>query len=88
MLNTVTLKRHADLVDRMANALGLDLEEAIQSGQLRIDSLGEAVLSCTGCSNPEGCERWLEMQTGRAKDAPGICRNVQMFTDLKAGRPT
>lgn len=86
MLNSTTLKRHADLVDRMAATLGLDLEEAVQSGQLRVDSLSDAVLACTGCSNPDGCDRWLEMQNGRAPEAPGLCRNVRLFEDLKAGR--
>ena len=86
MLNSTTLKRHAALVDRMADTLGLDLEEAVLSGQMRFDSLSDAVLACTACSNPEGCERWLEMQTGRAPEAPGICRNTRMFEDLKAGR--
>lgn len=86
MTDQPILRRHADLVDRMASALGLDLEEIMMAGQLQIDTLGDAVLSCTGCSNPEGCEHWLDMQTGTAAAAPAICRNSEMFDLLRAGK--
>lgn len=78
--------RHADLVDRMANSLGIDLEEKILEGQLQIDTLGDAVLSCTGCSDPDGCERWLESREGVAHDAPAMCRNGELFKLLKQGK--
>ena len=86
MTNSTTLRRHADLVDRMANALGLDLEELMMAGQVQIDTLGDAVLNCSGCTNPEGCEHWLDMQTGAARTAPEICRNVDLFAMLKDGK--
>ncbi len=86
MQNTTTLKRHAALMDRMATTLGLDLEEKIMAGQLQIDSLGDAVLRCTGCENPDGCEHWLDIQTSRADATPAVCRNANMFKMLKAGK--
>ncbi|WP_299848818.1 DUF6455 family protein [uncultured Roseovarius sp.] len=86
MTNPTNLRRHADLVDRMATTLGLDLEEITIAGQLQIDTLGEAVMACTGCTNADGCERWLEMQTKTAPAAPGMCRNSDLFERLKAGR--
>ena len=86
MTNQTTLHRHADLVDRMANVLGLDLEEMMMAGQMQIDTLGDAVLNCTGCSNPNGCEYWLELQDGAAQTAPAICRNADLFTMLKDGK--
>ncbi len=86
MTNPTTLRRHAELIDRMATALGIDLEEVMMAGQLQIDTLGDAVLGCTGCSNPEGCHQWLDMQTGTAEQAPGICRNTDLFDLLKAGK--
>ena len=85
MPNT-TYKRHADLVDRMANALGIDLEEKIMRGKLQIDTLGEAVLRCTGCADPCGCEQWLGAQATVADAAPAGCRNAELFDGLKRGR--
>lgn len=82
----LTYKRHADLVDRMANALGIDLEEKIMRGKLQIDTLGEAVLRCTGCADPCGCEQWLAAQVEVAEQAPSMCRNAELFDGLKDGR--
>ena len=86
MTANLTYRKHADLVDRMANTLGLDLEEKAMEGKLQIDTLGDAVLHCKGCSDPEGCERWLAAQTGTAEEAPGMCRNADLFELLKEGK--
>ena len=79
-------RKHADLVDRMANALGVDLEEKIIEGQLEISTLGDAVISCTNCSDPDGCEKWLAMRNGVAEQAPSMCRNAEVFEWLKLGK--
>lgn len=86
MTNQMTLRRHADLVDRMATTLGLDLEEVMMAGQLQIDTLGDAVLACTGCSNPDGCSRWMAQQSHAAEAAPDMCRNADLFSTLKRGK--
>ena len=86
MASNATNKRHADLVDRMASALGIDLEEKIMQGQLQIDTLGDAVLRCTGCADPEACERWLAEQEGVAAKGPEMCRNSDLFELLKQGK--
>ncbi len=86
MTNPTTLKKHADLIDRMADALGVDLEEITMEGKLSFDSLSEAVLSCTGCSNAEACDYWLGTQSGDAEKPPVWCRNMELFLSLKAGR--
>ena len=78
--------RHADLVDRMGRALGLDLEEKIMAGKLQIDTLADAVLSCTGCSDPDRCERWLADRDAPVDDAPGMCRNRDLFELLRQGK--
>lgn len=86
MQSTSTLKRHADLVDRMANTMGVDLEEKMMAGQLRPGQLGDAVLACTGCANPEACGHWLAAQEGVTEQGPDYCRNGDLFTLLKAGK--
>lgn len=82
MQSEKTLKDHADLVDRMATTLGIDLEEAILRGQMPSLDLADAVLRCTGCSNPGHCRSWLAQQDGTAKAAPGYCRNAELFDEL------
>ncbi|MDR9392872.1 MAG: DUF6455 family protein [Roseovarius sp.] len=86
MPTTATLKRHAALVDRMAESLGLDLEEKMLEARLDVDDITDAVLACTGCSNPDGCERWLDTRQGKASRPPEICRNYELFERLKAGK--
>lgn len=85
MPDTSTLKRHANLVDRMATTLGVDFEEKMLEAKLEIDDITDAVLACTGCSNPDGCELWLNEQQGVAEAAPVMCRNVELFDRLRAG---
>lgn len=77
------LRHHADLVDRMSAALGIDLQEAAISGRVRIDELSDAVLACTGCSAPDHCGTWLRRHpAGGASTAPGFCRNGRLFARL------
>lgn len=85
MQSTLTLKRHAHLVDQMANTLGVDLEQKIMEGKMTFDALGDVVLACTGCANPEGCDHWLA-QTRSATATPDFCRNKDFFSLLMTGK--
>lgn len=86
MPQTKTIKRHADLVDRMARTLGMDLEEEVYAGQLDPETLCDTVLRCTGCTDPDGCEAWMAAQAGPVETEPIMCRNGEVFAALKAGR--
>jgi len=79
-------KRHAELVDHMAQALGLDLDELVMEGKLDLETLDDAVLRCTGCTEPDNCEHWRDLQDNEADEAPEFCRNAQLFELLKQGR--
>ena len=87
MSDTKTFKRHAGLVDQMANTLGLDLEEAMFEGRMDTEDVSDAVLSCTGCAHPDECENWLNKQTGSGGPAvpPQWCRNADLFERLMHG---
>jgi hypothetical protein len=77
-------KHHADLVDRMSAALGLDLQEEAIAGRVSLDQITDAVLSCTGCSAPGHCAAWLRDQpAASAPQTPGYCRNRRLFARLK-----
>lgn len=85
MTQNMTMRRHTDLVDRMADTLGIDLEEKVYAGQLDPETLCDAVLRCTGCSDPDGCEKWLAAQDGVVENPPIMCRNGEVFLGLKNG---
>jgi hypothetical protein len=85
----LTLRRHADLVDRMARHLGADLEEAVLRGRLAPDELPDMVLRCAGCARPGDCAAMLEAAAVAARPddmaaptPPYYCRNAGIFDDL------
>lgn len=83
MPSPTDLKRHAALVDRMADAQGIDLEEQMLRGRLTMTELEDAVLRCTGCTQPCACESWLAHLPAQAPQAPDYCRNTDLFDTLK-----
>ncbi|NIY96262.1 hypothetical protein HC022_08370 [Salipiger sp. HF18] len=83
MPGATDFKRHAMLVDHMATTLGLDLEEQMMRGRLSLSQLEDAVLNCTGCTQPCACEQWLGAQAETAPDAPDYCRNAALFENLR-----
>lgn len=85
MHRETTLKRHAALVDNMARARGVDLEEQMLRGKLTISELEDAVLRCTACTSPEACEHWLAEQSKTAAETPEYCLNANVFRALDEG---
>lgn len=85
MHRALTLKHHANLVNRMATAQGVDLEAKIMEGLMTPGDLDRAVKACTGCACPDDCSHWLANHDQGAP-APDYCRNIPLFADLKAGR--
>ncbi|MEI4472680.1 DUF6455 family protein [Frigidibacter sp. MR17.24] len=74
MCGTRTVHHHAQLVNAMAGALGVDLTERLDAGTLSSEDWAEMVLGCSGCANPEGCGRWLA-EHPQAEAAPDYCVN-------------
>lgn len=84
MMAQSELKKHAELFDKMADVLGVDLEKAIEdTGALNLIELGDAVLRCAGCSDPSHCAGWLNAHENGAEKAPGYCQNIELFERLK-----
>lgn len=86
MFGAKTINRYAALMNRMAETLGVDLSEAIAEGRLPAEGWREAVVRCTGCSDPEGCQHWLAEHAAdeAAPDAaPGFCRNRDLMDSLR-----
>lgn len=84
-----TLNRHAALMNRMAQALGVNLTEMMLQGKLGGEDWREAVVRCAGCPEPTECLHWLsahDEDNGRAKpeaEAPDYCTNRDMMARLR-----
>ncbi len=74
--------RHAGLVDRMAETLGVDIAEAVQRGELPPEELRRSVFNCMGCREAESCAHWLDEHAAGAEATPGYCRNDALFRAL------
>lgn len=90
MFGLKTLNRHAALVNRMAQVLGVDLTEAMGRGKLSGEDWREAVVRCTGCTAPEACTVWLSERPApedaegvAASAAPHYCNNRLMLARLR-----
>lgn len=73
------IDRHAKLFSRMADTQGVDLALEMQKGNLSPETYRGAVLSCTGCSNPDGCEKDLDRGS---HTVPDFCRNAPLIQRL------
>ncbi|MFY0309781.1 DUF6455 family protein [Leisingera sp. D0M16] len=79
MTTQADLKKHAELFDRMASTVGLDLEEEAVAGTLRFDEIAEAVLRCTRCGGVGACRKWLADGLRPGAEAPDFCRNRDLL---------
>lgn len=85
------LNRHAALMNRMAQVLGVNLTEMMIRSQLSGEEWREAVVRCVGCTEPETCLHWLAIHpdtgpaTGAAPSevAPEYCANREMMEELR-----
>lgn len=77
------LDHHADLVNRMANTVGVDLGDAVLSGALSGQVLRSAVLNCCGCEGGAECPDWLNAHAHGADVPPDYCRNRDLLAQLK-----
>ncbi|MBE1284229.1 MAG: hypothetical protein GJ676_13035 [Rhodobacteraceae bacterium] len=86
MSDHAQLKHHADLLDRMAETQGIDLQEEAISGRLRFDRIADAVLRCAKCAHPDHCQLWLKAHKDGADRTPDYCRNQDLFELMRNGR--
>ncbi len=82
MVEREVLKRHAALVDQMAKANDMDLQQAVLDGTMRFEDIADAVLNCVDCSNPDHCSGLLDSMDQLEKP-PGYCRNLRLLNRLK-----
>lgn len=91
MFGNRVLNRHAALMNRMAETLGVDLDEALRRGALRSEDWRDALVSCASCDDPASCVHWLgehgapeDRCCGAPEDeAPDFCNNRLMMVQLR-----
>ncbi len=71
--------KHVNLMTRMADTLGIDLETEMMTGKLSPESYQARVVACSGCDKAETCEAFLDAAGGHADAAPDYCRNKAVF---------
>ncbi|QQA43253.1 DUF6455 family protein [Pelagovum pacificum] len=74
-------RQHYWLVKGMAKRLGADVVGAVETGELDLSEWSGMVQACRGCSDPEGCRKWLD-RTDHADAAPEVCRNRDRLARL------
>ncbi len=74
------LVHHEQLMTRMAEANGADIDLALMTGALSPGELHDATLKCMGCTQSANCEAWLNKQ---ANDVPDYCRNADMIGEVR-----
>ena len=77
-------EKHERLMRHMADANGVDLDLAVQQGEFSPEEYLSAVLACTGCSNPDACEK--QLRDGRS-GIPVFCRNGETLRGLSESTP-
>lgn len=90
MFGARTLNTHAQLMNRMAQVLGVDLTEAMAQRLLSGEDWRNAVVRCAGCAAPGACLHWLSKQdapedhagAATAEAAPEFCNNRLMMAHL------
>ncbi|MBW6418406.1 DUF6455 family protein [Celeribacter sp. PS-C1] len=83
-----TFETHARLVERMAGALGVDLEERAQRGvEVSEVEATDRVYRCLSCTAPDMCVKFLDAQAemgAPALSATRYCRNKAELERLAA----
>lgn len=86
MFAALTLNRHAALMNRMANTMGVDLTQAIATGALSGEGWRDAVERCARCAEPDHCMMFLAEHDSRSLEAaPDYCANAAQMEKLRIG---
>lgn len=73
--------KHRGLMDRMARALGIDLEVAVKDGRVDQAQIQRLKLRCALCDQPHACARLLSASP-KLDAAPDYCVNRKTLAEL------
>ena len=79
------LGQSADLVEGMADRLGIDYGEIIaRDPEAEVRKFMRAVMNCSHCTNQDGCAD-LQAQNPALVQSPDYCRNGDMLEHMRKG---
>jgi len=73
--------KHAKLLTRMADKVGVDLTEEMQRSKLDAEDLRMMVHRCEGCTDPDACIHLLE-NGAPTQFPPSYSRNAETFAAM------
>lgn len=75
------IARRADLVDRMAETVGINPATAVGAEEIAAQAWRNAVIRCAGCSHDSECQAFMDaaQKAGTHPETPDYCRNKTMF---------
>jgi len=76
----IRIAAKTDLFERMMATL--DVRDRLGRLQGGGDALRDAAAQCRSCGDPDACRAWLASH-GSAEEAPGFCRNHDLFARLR-----
>lgn len=87
MFGFAKLEEHGKLVEKMADAVGVDLEELEQRGTLSAEARDDLVKRCVGCADTCECQQYLAQTVpGTADAAPDYCLNRDEFAAMRGAK--
>ena len=75
------LLTYRGLMERMARALGIDLELAVMDGHIDHEQIERLKLRCALCDQPDACSRLL-LARPNMEAAPDFCVNSKSLAEL------
>ncbi|BAQ69937.1 hypothetical protein NHU_02790 [Rhodovulum sulfidophilum] len=75
---------HVHLVEKMAEVLGVDLDEETMAGRWTPEDMQDSVSRCLGCTDPSQCRSWLWTHDAGAGETPDYCRNKDLMEAMRA----
>ncbi|UWQ89849.1 DUF6455 family protein [Aliisedimentitalea scapharcae] len=77
-------EQHSELMQSMANSIGVDMGKAVLRDELRFFPYRDLVFRCTRCTQVEACKGWVAAQDGTATQTPDYCRNKGILDTLRS----
>lgn len=73
---------HFFITRSVARAMGLNLGDALRTGQLEPETYAKMVTRCRGCARVDSCQTWLAKSAVPHRSPPAHCPNAQEFQAL------
>ncbi|SIO55801.1 hypothetical protein SAMN05444722_3534 [Rhodovulum sp. ES.010] len=74
---------HAELVEKMAEVLGIDLTEEMMAGRWTPEDMQATVSRCLGCTDPGQCKGWIGEHVSGTGETPAYCRNKDLLEAMR-----